>query len=427
MEEATPREIIRGVLTTSSVSKSARTLRPRRTPRVTNARETPVNPPSHAEVASRLLTRSRSGNKRKATSASATAATPTDSTTPRTLISGFLQTAPVAKSVVKGKKKKTVQSDENERSLTTATSGAEDNTPRTTIQNLLREAIAETPEEPIHSQSSDAEDDDITQQSNEGETQSQLMSSGISDQEKTDEQSVPMAAARQTDDVAMVVTTPRLLDSYEEGEDTVQNESGHGIQELDSLSSISSDQALQTDTTVIRGSIRGNAAQMSGQWRDLVTPELPLHMSPAASRVTRSRASMAPRPAGERTFFGGKPPVGKATGKSSKKASGPKMPSALVKNIFQHFSKAKVSKEALQAVENGSNLFFKRLSSDLMAYCQHAHRTTIELADVELLMKRQGFVTENESLYSLVEKYLPLEYRQEIIPTVQAGNKIVLK
>jgi len=48
------------------------------------------------------------------------------------------------------------------------------------------------------------------------------MSSGISDQEKTDEQSVPMAAARQTDDVAMVVATPRLLDSYEEGEDTVQ-------------------------------------------------------------------------------------------------------------------------------------------------------------------------------------------------------------
>ena len=89
MEESTPREIIRGVLTTSSVSKSARTLRPRRTPRVTNARETPVNPPSHAEVATRLLTRSRSGNKRKATSASATAATPTDSTTPRTLVSSL--------------------------------------------------------------------------------------------------------------------------------------------------------------------------------------------------------------------------------------------------------------------------------------------------------------------------------------------------
>lgn len=44
-----------------------------------------------------------------------------------------------------------------------------------------------------------------------------------------------------------------------------------------------------------------------------------------------------------------------------------------------------------------------------------------------LLCCRQGFITDRESLYSLVEKYLPLEYREEIIPTVQAGNKILLK
>ncbi|KAJ7376630.1 hypothetical protein OS493_033508 [Desmophyllum pertusum] len=75
----------------------------------------------------------------------------------------------------------------------------------------------------------------------------------------------------------------------------------------------------------------------------------------------------------------------------------------------------------------GLTCFFKQVSCDLMAYCRHAHRTTIELADVELLMKRQGLITDTQSLHSLVEKYLPLEYRQEIIPTVQAGNKIVLK
>ena len=90
MDEATPRQIIRGVLTTASVSKSAKALRPRKTPRAANARETPVNPPSHADVASRLLTRSRSANKRKATVVSET---PSDSTTPRTLVSllqGFI-------------------------------------------------------------------------------------------------------------------------------------------------------------------------------------------------------------------------------------------------------------------------------------------------------------------------------------------------
>ena len=42
-----------------------------------------------------------------------------------------------------------------------------------------------------------------------------------------------------------------------------------------------------------------------------------------------------------------------------------------------------------------------------------------------VFFSRQGFITDKQSLFSLVEKYLPLEYRQEIIPTVQAGNKIV--
>jgi len=37
----------------------------------------------------------------------------------------------------------------------------------------------------------------------------------------------------------------------------------------------------------------------------------------------------------------------------NRRPSGPRMPSALVKSIFQHFSKAKLSKEALQVVENG--------------------------------------------------------------------------
>lgn len=81
-DEATPRGIIRGVLTTEGIGESVK-LRRRRTPRAANAIETPANPPSRSEVASRLLTRSRPTNKRKATESS----TPSDSTTPRTLVS----------------------------------------------------------------------------------------------------------------------------------------------------------------------------------------------------------------------------------------------------------------------------------------------------------------------------------------------------
>lgn len=81
-DNATPPGIIRGVLTTGSIGESVK-LRPRRTPRAADAKQTPTDPPSRTEVATRLLTRSRSA-KRKAT---ADTRTPSDSTTPRTLVS----------------------------------------------------------------------------------------------------------------------------------------------------------------------------------------------------------------------------------------------------------------------------------------------------------------------------------------------------
>lgn len=85
MEEVTPRGMIRGVLSTASVSQSARNLRPRKTPRTANAEKTPASRLSHADVATGILTRSRtrSASKRKARSG---VQTPGDLTTPRTLV-----------------------------------------------------------------------------------------------------------------------------------------------------------------------------------------------------------------------------------------------------------------------------------------------------------------------------------------------------
>ena len=83
-------------------------------------------------------------------------------------------------------------------------------------------AIAETPEEPIHSQSSDTEDGGIPQQSNDEEIQSPLITSIAPDEGKTDEHSVAMATAYQTVDITVVEAIPRLLDPYEEGEDALQ-------------------------------------------------------------------------------------------------------------------------------------------------------------------------------------------------------------
>ncbi|XP_068724463.1 centromere protein T-like isoform X1 [Montipora capricornis] len=410
MEEATPRGMIRGVLTTASISKSSR--KNRNTPRAANDKDTPANHPSHSEIATRILTRSqsRSLNKKKAAFGFQT---PTDLTTPRTLIAGYLQAAPVAASAVCVKKQVTVTSkkDANETLVTRQSNVDENNTPRTIIQNLLHEGLADTPVEPILSADKD-DDDDALLQASKGTASSSPITSITDEQENSVERSLPVTTIDDADDTTTIDATTSL-----------QGEGDQESQELGVLSSLVSEHIEQTDAL-----IRDDAMPTSRQWKDLVTPELPLDMSSApVTEVSSLMVSETQRYPDTRPFFGGKPSKRKVSGKTSKKPYGPKMPSALVKNIFQHFSTAKVSKEALQAVELGSNLFFKQLSSDLMTYCQHSHRSTIELADVELLMKRQGFITNRESLYSLVEKYLPLEYREEIIPTVQAGNKILLK
>lgn len=56
-------------------------------------------------------------------------------------------------------------------------------------------------------------------------------------------------------------------------------------EEVDSLQSTTQDQTLETDTV-----IRGNETQTSRQWRDLVTPQLPLDMS-SAGHLSRSSAA----------------------------------------------------------------------------------------------------------------------------------------
>lgn len=101
--------------------------------------------------------------------------------------------------------------------------------------------------------------------------------------------------------------------------------------------------------------------------------------------------------------------------------------------------------------------YFDRLAEDLEVYSAHAKRKTIEVEDVELLMRRcvrcrrldeecrfiscfwkirssvfvfsplsrQGFVTDSTPLNVLIEKFLPLEYRKLLIPVATSGNKVV--
>jgi histone H3/H4 len=75
----------------------------------------------------------------------------------------------------------------------------------------------------------------------------------------------------------------------------------------------------------------------------------------------------------------------------------PSLPLGVVKKLATTYartsgnSKAKISKDTLDAIMQASDWFFEQVSDDLGAYAKHAGRKTIEESDVVTLMKRYVF------------------------------------
>ncbi|KAI4872979.1 hypothetical protein NFI96_023667 [Prochilodus magdalenae] len=100
------------------------------------------------------------------------------------------------------------------------------------------------------------------------------------------------------------------------------------------------------------------------------------------------------------------------------------LPKNYVMSVFKHFAKTKVASDVYPVINEILQKYFDRLSDDLEAYSAHAKRKTIEVEDVELLMRRQGFVSDSTPVNVLIEKFLPLEYRKLLIPVATSGNKV---
>ncbi|KAM9183075.1 centromere protein T isoform 2-T2 [Mergus octosetaceus] len=118
-------------------------------------------------------------------------------------------------------------------------------------------------------------------------------------------------------------------------------------------------------------------------------------------------------------------PVPKTSRKSQKKKREPALASSYIKQIFRHYAKMPVARDAYQIIEKCCEKYFKQLSDDLEAYTHHAGRKTVEMADLELLMRRQRLVTDKMPLHVLIERYLPMEYRKLLIPVAVSGNKVI--
>uniref|UniRef100_F6PKQ6 Centromere protein T n=1 Tax=Equus caballus TaxID=9796 RepID=F6PKQ6_HORSE len=92
--------------------------------------------------------------------------------------------------------------------------------------------------------------------------------------------------------------------------------------------------------------------------------------------------------------------------------------------LFSFYAKMPMEKKALEMVEKCLDKYFQHLCDDLEMFAAHAGRKTVRPEDLELLMRRQGLVTDQVSLHVLVERHLPLEYRQLLIPCAFSGNSV---
>ncbi|XP_045047880.2 centromere protein T isoform X4 [Desmodus rotundus] len=92
--------------------------------------------------------------------------------------------------------------------------------------------------------------------------------------------------------------------------------------------------------------------------------------------------------------------------------------------LFSFYAKMPMEKAALEMVEKCLDKYFQHLCDDLEVFAAHAGRKTVRPEDLELLMRRQGLVTDQVSLHVLVERHLPLQYRQLLIPCAFSGNAV---
>ncbi|KAF7664982.1 hypothetical protein LDENG_00158740 [Lucifuga dentata] len=103
------------------------------------------------------------------------------------------------------------------------------------------------------------------------------------------------------------------------------------------------------------------------------------------------------------------------------------LPKSYLMGVFKHFAKTKVSADVYPILDEIMDKFFARLAEDLETYAVHGKRKTIEVEDVELLLKRQGYVNDKVPVEVLIEKHLRMEQRKLLIPIATSGNIVIPK
>nr|XP_010345098.2 centromere protein T [Saimiri boliviensis boliviensis] len=161
------------------------------------------------------------------------------------------------------------------------------------------------------------------------------------------------------------------------------------------------------------------------------SPEL-VSSTPESLQARRHHQFLEPDPPPGAAVLSSEPAEPLLVRRSPKpRTTGPRPQQALHKaglshyvKLFSFYAKMPMERKALEMVEKCLDKYFQHLCDDLEVFAAHAGRKTVKPEDVELLMRRQGLVTDQVSLHVLVERYLPLEYRQLLIPCASSGNSV---
>ena len=123
-------------------------------------------------------------------------------------------------------------------------------------------------------------------------------------------------------------------------------------------------------------------------------PGIDIHAGTAADQSKSAVSPFATMQDQRRKGSGSKSRSAKARKVSRHGIAYPSLPPSVVTKLASTFArtsgmnKAKISKEALEAISQASDWFFEQLGDDLGTYAKHAGRQTIDETDVIALMKR---------------------------------------
>ncbi|KAF3912735.1 hypothetical protein ABW21_db0209918 [Orbilia brochopaga] len=102
----------------------------------------------------------------------------------------------------------------------------------------------------------------------------------------------------------------------------------------------------------------------------------------------------------------------------------PSIPAKTIKAMLARTGSGapKLSKEALAAVMQATEVYFENLGGDLAGFARHAKRRTVEESDVVQVLRRHRLLSDRTTVFSLAAQHLPRELLQDVRIQVPRRN-----